>query len=352
MQFSNYPLNKYIYAALGNASDAYRLLGEVRVTNYNCESIYNSYGENGVPICSSELKCNSLLENDITQVNNEAVVYKPFDSNCVAVLGNNQNGVFAWQNPLTNFLKSNELTVGVIETPYALELSKSNGYLPFTSVVNVPNYSVVNLVDSAVFKRDYPERIFSVDRLIENDITLGYKILSSSFKTDNTDFIKSIDKIDRNKIYNSNTLFSDLNNLFDDILSPKVVNKIRKFFGVKDELNIDSMFDELVKISSQDLIYLEDIYTFCEVNYIIDNREKIEYHLKLKALNRYIKSEIQKIHVHEQLRISLGCPLVLHLREYLDNIGNIKKDQHTANLQLLVDSHLFNINSHEIKRKN
>jgi hypothetical protein len=217
---------------------------------------------------------------------------------------------------------------------------------PYVQSLKEPSHSVVKLVDSFFSKRKLTEPIYEVDKVLEREIAIGGKwIFTKKFKFDS--FNKSVKKIEENKVYNTNIFFNDLQDI-DEIKGFRgTLKSISKSLGFGELTNIDFLFSQIQNITDKQVLacYGEcDEYDFLhEVAHIVEQREQIEYHLKLKALDRFIESEFQSIENYKQLRSFLSSPLILHLREYLDNIFNIKKIYPLTTLLVTGLFNFFNI---------
>lgn len=211
-------------------------------------------------------------------------------------------------------------------------------------------YSVADLVDKGSAK--LPDFLFPNDNVLIHSIAIGAEHIlkvPNSFK----EFKKSVKRIDQNKVYNTDILFNDLNDLVKHEGSSNIFRKIGKLLGFTDQTNIDYLFDKIGNLSPVEIIELDDeIWTITDVTSFIELRNDIEYHIKLKVLARYIKAEIQKIIEHEQSRISLVTPIILHLREYLDNIFNIKRIYFGTLIDQFRDINILNIFINGFKRQN
>jgi hypothetical protein len=197
----------------------------------------------------------------------------------------------------------------------------------YSVLKNLPNKNfVTGLENSFIIKNERSTDVFLSDKFLEKKVAIGAEWLSKSYNFSEAEYIKSVKKINENKIYNTKILYDDLDNIDEVKGFRNIIKTAQKFFGIDlgKETNIDSLFDQILEISPIE-IYTVDFNFYHEVYHLIDQREQIKYHLKLKALDRFIQSELQEIKNHEQSRIFFSSPLVLHLREYLDNIFNIKR---------------------------
>jgi hypothetical protein len=249
-------------------------------------------------------------------------------------------------------LKGVNQRLNTINTLLENEYSVNQYYEPVIRIKqDRPDYSLVNLLDSYCNTQNQKAPIFSVDRALEHDILVDFKSLSKIPNHLNSDFYNAVQKINDNKVYNTKTLFNDLSKIDDSGKVTELYKFARKLLGHSEETNIDSFFDLLTRCTPE-LIYLDDFNSYIELQYIIDQRDQIKYHLKLKALSRYIKAEIRNLKEHEHTRISLGLPLILHLREYLNNIFNIKRIYLKSLSSRIVDKIIFNIKTHGITIQN
>jgi hypothetical protein len=227
---------------------------------------------------------------------------------------------------------------------------------PYVQSLREPSHSVVKLVDSFFSNQKLTEPIYEVDKVLEREIAIGSKwIITEKFKYDS--FNKSVKKIEENKIYNTNIFFNDLQDI-DEIKGFRgALRSISKSLGFGELTNIDFLFNQIQNITDEQVLaYYGDCGEFDflhEVAHIVEQREQIEYHLKLKALNRFIESEFQSIENYKQLRSVLSSPIILHLREYLDNIFNIKKIYPLTTLLVTGLFNFFNIkaNGHSIRNR-
>jgi hypothetical protein len=171
----------------------------------------------------------------------------------------------------------------------------------------------------------FPKPIYGVDQLLAKDIAIGAGwLLNDGYKSDT--FCKSIRSIEENKVYNSNILFNDLKDIEEIKGLEYTFKELRDIIDFSKEVDIDAFFDTILNITPDQVpVHLGDYAFFHDVYHLIAERKCIEHHLKLKALKRFIDSELQRIINHEQTHSFLNSPLILHLREYLDNIFNIKK---------------------------
>jgi hypothetical protein len=219
-----------------------------------------------------------------------------------------------------------------------------------TSVSPNSEFSLVKLIDRSYVKS--LETPFAADKFLMNNIAIGVEHLINEPNT-YIDFKESVKKIDENKIYNTEILFNDLNDLVKPEVSDNFFKRIGKLLGFTDQTNIDSLFEQLGNLSPIEFIELDDnAWTYKEVSSFLEQRNHIENHLKLKALARFIKSQLQNVIEHEQSRISLVSPIIMHLREYLDNIFNIKRIYLGTISNQFRDINILNIIINGFKRQN
>lgn len=278
----------------------------------------------------------------VSLINNLAISDESFST----ALGCNSSSLFE-SRFTSGMIVYNDSVDKIFNSRFTSDLLKGPG-----STYVSPNFelSLVKLIDRSYIKA--PEPLYAVDGLLMNKIAIGAEHL---LKVPNTyrDFFESVKKIDENKIYNTEILFNDLNDLVKPEVSDNFFKRIGKLLGFTDQTNIDSLFEQLGNLSPIEFIELDDVaWTYKEVNSFLEQRNHIENHLKLKALARFIKSQLQNVIEHEQSRISLVSPIIMHLREYLDNIFNIKRIYLGTISNQFRDVNILNIIINGFKRQN
>lgn len=197
---------------------------------------------------------------------------------------------------------------------------------PVTLAINRPFiYSNPKKYRNILTSEDNVHSIINTDCIYVSDIVSGFDILSQNRNFKFKSFNTSIEKIQNNKIYNASIFLEDLNPFLVKLNSQYLINQISDALLSVDEIDVDRFFDQLNFIDPESLFDYNDVYaTYVELSELLYNRDQIEFHLKLKALGRLLRSEIQKIKEHEQLRVFSETPIIFNLREYLDLIYNIK----------------------------
>lgn len=168
---------------------------------------------------------------------------------------------------------------------------------------------------------------------------------------------KDINLIYENEIFNSDTLYQDLYKLFKSSAFDSVFKKIREAVGNKEQTDINSFFEQLENLNQEDFFLAESSSFTCQEYYeaistLISQRELIEAHLKLKMLFRYFKNAIKNRISEKQSKLTSIFPINLSLREYFDNIYNIKKTCFDAFIIKMNDFIILNINSNGDTRQN
>jgi|GEM_PF-5771217 len=168
---------------------------------------------------------------------------------------------------------------------------------------------------------------------------------------------KDINQIYENEIFNSDTLYQDLYKLFTSSAFDSVFKKIREAVGNKEQTDINSFFEQLENLNQEDFFLAESAsFTYQEyyeaINTLIAQRELIEDHLKLRMLFRYFKNAIKNKISENQSKLTSIFPINLSLREYLDNIFNIKKTCFDALIIKMNGFIILNINSNGDTRQN
>ena len=175
-------------------------------------------------------------------------------------------------------------------------------------------------------KNASPEERFTSswkDFIYASDIVSGFDLLSQSKNFNNRNIEKGIDYILENRIYNKNAIYDELTPILKKIISQDIIDKIK--LSSEGDLTIDFIFNQLIDLYALDYLDYEDlIVVYNDINEIFINCDQKEFRSKAKALAGLLKSQSQILHEHEQHKISLDIPLILHLREYLDLIYNIK----------------------------
>jgi hypothetical protein len=168
---------------------------------------------------------------------------------------------------------------------------------------------------------------------------------------------KDIDQIYENEIFNSDILYQDLYKLFASSAFDSVFKKIREAGGNKEQTDINSFFEQLGNLSQEDFSLAESAsFTYQEyyeaISTLIAQQELIKDHLKLKILFRYFKNAIKNNVSEKQSKLSSIFPINLSLREYFDNIYNIKKVCFDAFIIKMIGFFILNINSNGDTRQN
>jgi hypothetical protein len=252
------------------------------------------------------------------------------DKNYCQLMGNHYNpeeitqSVYTKKIPYISSYEYLQPSQGYLLASQGYPSDYCKAYSDFKDVSN--KYLVADLANSFLSKNERDQEVFLIDKVLEKKVAIGAEWLSKSSNFSEADFLKSVKTIDETKTYNTKILYDDLDNIEEVKGFRKIIKTAQKFLGIDiaEETDIDSLFDQILEISPID-IYAVDFNFYHEVYHLIEHREQIKYHLKLKALDRFIQSELHEILCHEQSKIFFSSPLILHLREYLDNIFNIKR---------------------------
>ena len=195
------------------------------------------------------------------------------------------------------------------------------------------------------------------DKILARDIISLRDLLPKKNTPLDRIFRDDINQIYENEIFNSDILYQDLYKLFTSSAFDSVFKKIREAGGNKEQTDINSFFEQLGNLSQEDFFLAESSsFTYQEyyeaISTLIAQRESIKDHLKLKILYRYFKNAIKNKVSEKQSKLSSIFPINLSLREYFDNIYNIKKVCFDAFTIKMNDFFILNINSNGDTRQN
>ena len=215
----------------------------------------------------------------------------------------------------------------------------------------------MNLFKLLFTKKSIINKYLPKDKILAEDIISVRDYLPKN-KTPLAQILKKdINQIYENEIFNSDTLYQDLYKLFKSSAFDSVFKKIREAVGNKEKTDINSFFEQLENLSQEDFFLTESSsFTYQEyyeaISTLISQRELIEAHLKLKMLFRYFKNAIKNRIFEKQSKLTSIFPINLSLREYFDNIYNIKKTCFDAFIIKMNDFIILNINSNGDTRQN
>lgn len=215
----------------------------------------------------------------------------------------------------------------------------------------------MNLFKVLFTKKSIINKYLPQDEILAEDIRSVRNCLPKNTAPLSQILKKDINHIYENEIFNSDILYQDLYKLFTSSAFDSVFKKIRETVGNKEQTDINSFFDHLENLSQEEYFLAESVsftyQEYCEaISTLIAQRELIENHLRLKMLFRYFKNATKNKSSENQSKLASIFPINLSLREYLNNIFNIKKNCSDAFIIKMNDFIILNINSNGDSRQN
>ena len=188
-----------------------------------------------------------------------------------------------------------------------------------------------------VFKK--AEYTSTIDLLSDSISNKKYKkAVRTKFASSELKYKKVIRDIETNNIYDTSVLINDLKNI-PEIKAHKgfFTKLIESIFGTEDrpqKTDLEWLISEmentqlpLSKLLIQDGFKYEELeicYTeFRE--YFLTNKEELLITLKNNTLKRVFKNETKNKIYQKLSKLSPGIPLMMRLREFLNNIFSVKK---------------------------
>lgn len=190
----------------------------------------------------------------------------------------------------------------------------------FNSSVIWNKYPVEKVSLTSLLKKQQHNYNSWLEAEVESDISYLSRV-----NYNGAEVIRNANEVLASQVYNTDILYNDLDTLFGTNVK-STLRRVRKYLEISEETNIDNFFEQVANFTP---FCTSDVYGdfnfLHDVQHLINQKEFIKSQLGLLKLHRFLRSEVQKCGLHDQEQKSSCSPIILHLREYLNNIFNIKK---------------------------